>query len=97
MQKTSKGVFEITRVVPSKRIKFFFAEENNLPVITKYEKIPEKNVFFQQKINDFSFSGLIEIMDPDGEVCDIKSPFYTKPRTVLSKAVPSADRLERIK
>lgn len=94
------NIHEITRAVPPKPIKFFFSEINGTIIKSSYKKVENDiDVYVsyyegaQIKLN----LDTIETLIPEGEVCNLKFPFFTKPRTLIAKPLPPSNKLERIK
>ena len=96
----SENMHEITRAVPPTETKFFFSELENSPIQSSYAKI-----FKEVEIDVMLYEGMtrhlrlntLDTLLPNGEVCNIKTPFFTKPRTIENKYIPPAEKLERIK
>jgi hypothetical protein len=91
---------EIVRVVPPGLVKFFFTELDNFRIESCYEKaaqVVEVEVSLYEGMTKQLSVNTVELVCAFGEVCNIKAPFFTKPRTLENKYIPPAEKLERIK
>ena len=99
MLSVGNNMYEITRVVPSRSVDFFFSELNNAEVSCRYLQVPkhiEVSIGYYEEMLVTLVRDFVYLMRPDGEVCNIKSPFFTKPRVPGLKLLPPTDKLERI-
>lgn len=99
MPSDGRGHFEITRSVPPHSQVFFFIDTEGHVVKTHYKKINrvhEMMVEYEEGAKNMIKVEQMNQMDPEGEVCMIKSPFFTKPRTKNFKCLVKVGRMERI-
>lgn len=100
MFKLSENTHEITRVVPQETLKFIFSELDDYEVFSQYDKKFESldlNLEIYEGMSKHLLLNTVNMMNPNGEVCNIKAPFFTKPRNIENKYIPPAEKLEKIK
>lgn len=102
MPKVQGNRFELYRAVPPTTLSFFFTEINSYEVVHKYDTVVkgyEKTVIYQDGISLFVKANSMASLDAtDGnfEVCSIKNPFMTLPRTKEFRYLNAFGQMERI-
>lgn len=100
MFKLTENNHEITRVVPQGCQKFIFSELDDSEVFSQYDKkveILDLNIELYEGMKKHLTVNTINVFVPIGEVCNIKAPFFTRPRSLENSYIPPAEKLERIK
>ena len=101
LEKVGQGLFQLTRAVPPGDLKFFFSHKDTVmlsstlpvvrlvdPVTVSYEKWPDfRPTLTATRVNHISSLG---------EICSIKEPFATKPRTPALMYVPPGIGMEKV-
>lgn len=99
MPSDGHGHFELTRAVPPLTQHFFFTEIDEHPIKCHYKKVNrphEMTIQYYETMKKLIKINLMNQMEPEGEVCMIKSPFYTKPRMKMLKFLMAVGQMERV-
>ena len=102
MPKVSGDKFELYRAVPPGRVEFFFTEINSCKIEHEYEtfaKRYERNFVFQDGVSNDVKINLMAGFNSDNdkfEVCTIKNPFLTKPRSKVYRYLNMFGQMERV-
>ena len=101
LEKVGQGIFQLTRAVPPGDLKFFFShkDETMLSEIIAQMRIVEPIVVSFQKWPDFT--PVLKVMKVnhrpgEGEICSVKEPFATKPRTPPLMYIPPGIGMEKV-
>lgn len=101
MEKVGGGNFQLVRAVPPSELRFFFSHkeetmlDKNLPKVRMVDPV---EVAFT-KWPDFAPQLTISVLNhitPQGEICSVKDPFATKPRTPPLVYVPPGIGMEKV-
>jgi NLR family CARD domain-containing protein 3 len=93
MTKTNDGSYELTRVVPPARVRFFFSNRSGA---MKANNIPSANLSNPLKLQDGKTVTAVNTYKFQGIECSIKDPFESKPRTLGDVYKPPATEYEKI-
>lgn len=99
MPSDGQGHFELTRAVPPHIQSFFFTEIKDNPIKSCYKKVKrmfEMTISYEDGVKKFVKITSLNQITPEGEVCDIKNPFSTKPRTKIVNRLMPVGQMERI-
>lgn len=93
MKKTKEGTFQITRVVPPSKIKFFFSNRSSA---LKSSEFKSHSLSSPLKLPDGKTVQYLNYSVFDGEVCNIKEPFASKARIIGDAYQAAATEFEKI-
>ena len=101
LEKVGQGQFQLTRAVPPGDLKFFFSHKDTAMLSSSIPsiRIVEPVTVSYQKWPDFSpvlTVTRVNHLHPIGEICLIKEPFATKPRTPPLMYVPPGIGMEKV-
>ena len=102
MPKVNAERFELYRAVPPGRINFFFSEINSCKIDHEYETVEkryERTFVYQEGVSTAVKVNIMASFDAGSEkleICTIKNPFLTKPRTKVHRYLNMFGQMERI-
>ena len=100
MKSLGENKFEISRMVPAKQLQFFFSDIKDNKIYTKYKKLAfnlKKTCDYCNEIQKTIYIDCMEIVQPEGDICNIKSISFIKPRMRGLQYMPPETEMERIK